>query len=53
MTSLTLNGLPFLTDTELLDAVVKAVKEVNHQEPQLLTTGGTSDGRFIAQMGAK
>ncbi|NIY93006.1 succinyl-diaminopimelate desuccinylase [Vibrio diazotrophicus] len=50
----TLNGLPFLTDTgELLDAVVKAVKEVNHQEPQLLTTGGTSDGRFIAQMGAQ
>ncbi|MDW6017775.1 succinyl-diaminopimelate desuccinylase [Vibrio plantisponsor] len=50
----TLNGLPFLTDTgELLDAVVKAVKEVNRQEPQLLTTGGTSDGRFIAQMGAQ
>ncbi|MFV0449407.1 MAG: succinyl-diaminopimelate desuccinylase [Vibrio sp.] len=50
----TLNGLPFLTDAgELLDAVVKAVNEVNHQQPQLLTTGGTSDGRFIAQMGAQ
>ncbi len=50
----TLNGLPFLTDTgELLDAVVKAVSEVNHQAPELLTTGGTSDGRFIAQMGAQ
>ncbi|ADT86352.1 succinyl-diaminopimelate desuccinylase [Vibrio furnissii] len=50
----TLSGHPFLTDTgALLDAVVKAVGEVNHQEPQLLTTGGTSDGRFIAQMGAQ
>ncbi len=50
----TLNGLPFLTDTgDLLDAVVKAVSDVNHQAPELLTTGGTSDGRFIAQMGAQ
>ncbi len=50
----TLNGQPFLTDTgDLLDAVVKAVSDVNHQAPELLTTGGTSDGRFIAQMGAQ
>ncbi len=50
----TLSGQPFLTDTgELLAAVVAAVEEVNHQAPALLTTGGTSDGRCIAQMGAQ
>ncbi|MEF3021094.1 succinyl-diaminopimelate desuccinylase [Vibrio mimicus] len=50
----TLSGQPFLTDAgELLAAVVAAVEEVNHQSPALLTTGGTSDGRFIAQMGAQ
>ncbi|MGD8173306.1 succinyl-diaminopimelate desuccinylase [Vibrio sp. TRT 21S02] len=50
----TLSGQPFLTDTgALLDAVVKAVADVNHKEPDLLTTGGTSDGRFIAQMGSQ
>lgn len=49
-----LNGLPFLTDHgPLLDAVVDAVNQVNHQPPELLTTGGTSDGRFIAQMGSQ
>ncbi|MDV7105079.1 succinyl-diaminopimelate desuccinylase [Vibrio sp. TH_r3] len=47
----TFNGDPFLTDRgALLDAVVEAVEEVNHTKPQLLTTGGTSDGRFIARM---
>ncbi|EKO3737200.1 succinyl-diaminopimelate desuccinylase [Vibrio metschnikovii] len=50
----TLSGDPFLTDAgSLLDAVVCAVQEVNHQQPQLLTTGGTSDGRFITKMGAQ
>ncbi|MBV7298471.1 succinyl-diaminopimelate desuccinylase [Enterovibrio paralichthyis] len=50
----TFNGKPFLTDAgSLLDAVVEAVDEVNHEKPQLLTTGGTSDGRFIAQMGSQ
>ncbi|WP_153447490.1 succinyl-diaminopimelate desuccinylase [Vibrio algicola] len=50
----TLNGNPFLTSEGLLiDAVVKAVKAVNHQPAQLLTTGGTSDGRFIARMGSQ
>lgn len=39
--------------SSLLDAVVSAVEAVNHQQPQLLTTGGTSDGRFIAQMGSQ
>ncbi len=50
----TFNGDPFLTDTgALLDAVVIAVDEVNHTKPALLTTGGTSDGRFIARMGGQ
>ncbi|AMG29955.1 succinyl-diaminopimelate desuccinylase [Grimontia hollisae] len=50
----TFNGKPFLTDAgSLLDAVVEAVDDVNHEKPQLLTTGGTSDGRFIAQMGGQ
>jgi len=49
-----INGQPFLTDTgALLDAVVKSVTDVNHNAPELLTTGGTSDGRFIAQMGSQ
>ncbi|OLQ91722.1 succinyl-diaminopimelate desuccinylase [Vibrio panuliri] len=50
----TLSGQPFLTDAGcLLDAVVKGVSAVNHKAPELLTTGGTSDGRFIAQMGGQ
>ncbi|MBE3665316.1 succinyl-diaminopimelate desuccinylase [Vibrio navarrensis] len=50
----TFNGDPFLTDTgALLDAVVAAVDEVNQTKPALLTTGGTSDGRFIARMGGQ
>ncbi|HHF2903394.1 TPA: succinyl-diaminopimelate desuccinylase [Vibrio diabolicus] len=50
----TFNGDPFLTDTgTLLDAVVAAVAEVNDTKPALLTTGGTSDGRFIARMGGQ
>ncbi|WP_330960793.1 succinyl-diaminopimelate desuccinylase [Photobacterium sp. 53610] len=50
----TFNGQPFLTDKgTLLEAVVRAIEEVNHQRPELLTTGGTSDGRFIARTGAQ
>ncbi len=50
----TLSGHPFLTDQgNLLDAVVDAVEAVNHTKPELLTTGGTSDGRFIARMGTQ
>lgn len=49
-----LNGLPFLTGSgELVDAVVSAVEQVGDITPQLLTTGGTSDGRFIAPTGAQ
>ncbi|CUU24864.1 N-succinyl-diaminopimelate deacylase [Duffyella gerundensis] len=49
-----LSGQPFLTARgKLVDAVVKAVAHYNEIKPQLLTTGGTSDGRFIARMGAQ
>ena len=48
------SGQPFLTSRgRLVDAVIKAVSHYNEIKPQLLTTGGTSDGRFIAQMGAQ
>lgn len=49
-----LSGQPFLTPKgKLVDAVVKAVQHYNEIKPQLLTNGGTSDGRFIARMGAQ
>lgn len=49
-----LSGQPFLTARgELVDAVVNAVEHYTETRPQLLTTGGTSDGRFIALMGAQ
>ncbi|MBC3379784.1 succinyl-diaminopimelate desuccinylase [Serratia fonticola] len=49
-----LSGQPFLTARgDLVDAVVNAVEHYAELTPQLLTTGGTSDGRFIAQMGAQ
>jgi succinyl-diaminopimelate desuccinylase len=49
-----LSGQPFLTARgALVDAVVNAVEHYAEITPQLLTTGGTSDGRFIAQMGAQ
>ncbi len=50
----TLSGQPFLTPNgPLLDAAVKVIEEIRGMPPALLTTGGTSDGRFIAQMGAQ
>lgn len=49
-----LSGQPFLTSRgALVDAVVNAVEHYAELTPQQLTTGGTSDGRFIAQMGAQ
>ncbi|RRZ91014.1 succinyl-diaminopimelate desuccinylase [Erwinia sp. 198] len=49
-----ISGQPFLTSTgKLVEAVVNAVEHYNEIKPQLLTTGGTSDGRFIARMGAQ
>jgi len=49
-----ISGQPFLTQRgKLVDAVVNAIAHYNEIKPQLLTTGGTSDGRFIARMGAQ
>ncbi|MGS4881711.1 succinyl-diaminopimelate desuccinylase [Photobacterium damselae] len=50
----TLSGHPFLTEKgTLVDAVVAAIEEVAHITPELSTSGGTSDGRFIARTGAQ
>ena len=38
---------------KLVDAVVNAIEHYNEIKPQLLTNGGTSDGRFIARMGRR
>lgn len=49
-----LSGQPFLTPKgKLVDAVVNSVQHYNEIKPQLLTNGGTSDGRFIARMGTQ
>lgn len=50
----TYNGLPFLTKPgELVDAIVDAVQKTVDITPELSTSGGTSDGRFIAKMGTQ
>ncbi|WP_035568436.1 succinyl-diaminopimelate desuccinylase [Litchfieldella anticariensis] len=50
----TLNGEPFLTaEGELVAASLAGVEEVLRQRPELSTAGGTSDGRFIATLGAQ
>lgn len=47
-------GLPFLTQPGVLtDAVSSAVQEITGHSPEFSTTGGTSDGRFIAPTGAQ
>jgi len=47
----TLGGRPFLTRRgSLIDAMSAAIREVTGIETELSTTGGTSDGRFIAQI---
>lgn len=49
-----LSGLPFLTEPgELLDAVSSSIKAVTGRETRPSTSGGTSDGRFIATMGTQ
>ncbi|MFY0700536.1 MAG: succinyl-diaminopimelate desuccinylase [Bermanella sp.] len=49
-----LSGHPFLTDRgSLVDAAVDAIKEVTDIDTELSTSGGTSDGRFIAPTGAQ
>ncbi len=47
----TVGGLPFLTTPgTLVNAVRDAIREECGIETELSTTGGTSDGRFIAQI---
>ena len=47
----TIGGLPFLTTPgTLVHAVRDAIREESGIETELSTTGGTSDGRFIAQI---
>ncbi|RTE87042.1 MULTISPECIES: succinyl-diaminopimelate desuccinylase [Gammaproteobacteria] len=49
-----LNGQPFLTDHgQLLNACSSAIEEIKNTKPELSTSGGTSDGRFIAPTGAQ
>jgi succinyl-diaminopimelate desuccinylase len=58
----TFNGKPFITEltaendttkTSFLSAVSDAINRVTGSKPALSTSGGTSDGRFIAPTGAK
>ncbi|TDG14790.1 succinyl-diaminopimelate desuccinylase [Seongchinamella unica] len=49
-----LSGQPFLTASgELVEAAVESIREVTGLETELSTSGGTSDGRFIAPSGAQ
>jgi succinyl-diaminopimelate desuccinylase len=49
-----LSGEPFLTPPgELVNALRAAVREVAGYDTRLSTSGGTSDGRFIAPTGAQ
>ena len=46
-----LSGKPYLTPRgSLVEAIGRAIKTVTGIEPQLSTSGGTSDGRFIADI---
>jgi len=48
------SGYPFLTQKgELVSACVEAIKKIKSLKPELSTSGGTSDGRFIAQEGTQ
>lgn len=49
-----LSGQPFLTDSgKLVSATLQAIQELTGRTAELSTSGGTSDGRFIAQMGTQ
>lgn len=46
-----LSGKPYLTPKgSLVEAIARSIKSVTGVEPQLSTSGGTSDGRFIADI---
>jgi len=48
------SGYPFLTPAgELVEAAQRAIEQHTGKRPSLETTGGTSDGRFIAPTGAQ
>jgi succinyl-diaminopimelate desuccinylase len=50
----TYNGKPFITEPgKLLTATQCAIYKITQKEAQLSTSGGTSDGRFIAPTGAE
>ncbi len=49
-----LSGQPFLTaEGELVAAAISSIKKVTGTNTELSTSGGTSDGRFIAPTGAQ
>jgi succinyl-diaminopimelate desuccinylase len=49
-----LSGQPYLTrGTALLETARQAVKDELRMDPSVSTSGGTSDGRFIAPTGAE
>jgi succinyl-diaminopimelate desuccinylase len=49
-----LSGRPFLTDKgALVSASQNAIRTITGRETELSTSGGTSDGRFIAPTGAQ
>ena len=48
------SGYPFLTPKgELVSACIGAIRKIKSIDSELLTSGGTSDGRFISQMGTQ
>ncbi|MCH2055329.1 MAG: succinyl-diaminopimelate desuccinylase [Thalassotalea sp.] len=50
----TFNGKPFITEPgTLLDSALAAISQVTGRKATLSTSGGTSDGRFIAPTGAE
>ncbi|WP_434153697.1 succinyl-diaminopimelate desuccinylase [Pseudomonas sp. JZ134] len=49
-----LSGLPFITEPgELLDAIASSIQAVTGLTTEASTSGGTSDGRFIATLGTQ
>lgn len=49
-----LNGSPFITKSgALVEALSSSIEEECKIKPRLSTSGGTSDGRFIAPLGAQ
>jgi len=48
------NGEPFLTQKgKLLEACISTITHLTNNSPELSTSGGTSDGRFIAPYGVE